>query len=43
MDGTGFLYDIGRPLTKEITQRFQNVQTTEYDFGHTFVTVARKK
>jgi ubiquinone/menaquinone biosynthesis C-methylase UbiE len=39
----GFLYDMGRPLTKEIVRRFQDVQTTEYDFGHTFVTGARKE
>ncbi len=39
----GFLYDIGRPLTGEIVRRFQDVQTTEYDFGYTVVTVARKK
>ncbi len=38
----GFLYEIGRPLTKEITRRFQDVQTTAYDYGYTFVTVARK-
>ncbi len=38
-----FLYDIGRPLTEEIAQRFRNVQTTEYDFGHTFVSVAQKE
>lgn len=38
-----FLYDIDRLLTEEITRRFQNVQTKEYDFGYTFVTVARKK
>ncbi|MBI5035127.1 MAG: hypothetical protein HZB51_31770 [Chloroflexi bacterium] len=38
-----FLYDIDRPLTEDIARRFQNVRTTEYDFGYTFVTAARKK
>ncbi len=39
----GFLYDIGRPLISEIAQRFHKMETAEYDFGHTYVTVARKE
>lgn len=39
----GFFYAIDRPLINEIARRFQDVQTTEYDFGYTVVVVARKE
>jgi len=35
--------DLARPLVDEIVKRFQNVEVTEYDFGHTFIAVARKR
>lgn len=33
--------DLTRPLLDEIVKRFQDVRIDEYDFGHTFVAVAR--
>ena len=38
----GPMSDLARPLVDEIAQRFQDVRISEYDFGHTFVAVARK-
>ncbi len=39
----GFLHEIDRPLLSEIARRFQDVQITAHDFGHTCVIVARKE
>jgi ubiquinone/menaquinone biosynthesis C-methylase UbiE len=39
----GPMVDMTRPLREEISRRFQNVRTTEYDFGYAFLTVARKE
>jgi ubiquinone/menaquinone biosynthesis C-methylase UbiE len=38
----GPLTDITRPLRDEIARRFQNVRTTEYDFGYAFLAVAQR-
>jgi demethylmenaquinone methyltransferase/2-methoxy-6-polyprenyl-1,4-benzoquinol methylase len=38
----GAMSDLARPLVEEIAQRFQDVRISEYDFGHTFVAVARR-
>lgn len=38
----GAISDLTRPLVDEIVERFQDVRIREYDFGHTFVAVARK-
>jgi len=38
----GPLTDLRRPLEREIVRRFAGVQIQEYDWGHTFVAVARK-
>ncbi len=38
----GVMSDLARPLLDQIVQRFQDVRIREYDFGHTFVAVARK-
>ena len=39
----GAMSDLARPLGHEVVRRFQGVQISEYDFGHTFVAVARKR
>jgi ubiquinone/menaquinone biosynthesis C-methylase UbiE len=38
----GPLVDMSRPLIEEIAQRFENLRTTEYDFGYAFLAVAYK-
>jgi len=38
----GPMTDISRPIELEIQERFESVEIIEYDFGHTFVAVARK-
>lgn len=38
----GPMSDLARPLIEEIGQRFQDVQISEYNFGHVFVATARK-
>jgi ubiquinone/menaquinone biosynthesis C-methylase UbiE len=38
----GPLVDMSRPLIEEIARRFQNLRTTEYDFGYAFLVVAYK-
>lgn len=38
----GPMTDIARPIELEIQKRFGQVEIREYDFGHTFVAIARK-
>jgi ubiquinone/menaquinone biosynthesis C-methylase UbiE len=38
----GPLVDMSRPLIEAIARRFENLRTTEYDFGYAFLAVAYK-
>ncbi|MBW1935310.1 MAG: methyltransferase domain-containing protein, partial [Deltaproteobacteria bacterium] len=39
----GPMSDLSRPLIEEIKARFESLKTQEYDFGHTFIAIARKQ